>query len=146
MYKFHGESDHSLDDKGRVIIPAKYRDALVDGYFLTRGLDGCLWLFPLDAWEQISSSRAERSKLTLRGSRNLDRLLYSGTEGKIDGQGRMLIPQPLREHAGLSGKSAVVVGVMDRLEIWSPERWAAITELLADEEAEFAEQLSELGL
>lgn len=145
MFKFHGESDHTLDDKGRVIIPVKYRDALADGWFLTRGLDGCLWLFPSETWDRVSAL-LESSQLTKRDARNLDRLLYTGSDGQLDKQGRLLIPQHLRGHAGLDDTHVVIVGVKNRLEIWSPDRWQAVTDLLADEEAQFAEQLAELGL
>lgn len=144
MFKFHGESDHTLDEKNRIIIPVKYRDALADGLFLTRGLDGCLWLYPLSTWEDLSAN-LEASNQKRRDARHLDRLLYSGTPASLDKQGRMLIPNNLRAHAGLVDNHAVIVGVKNRLEIWSRERWAIVTELLADEEAEFAERLAELG-
>lgn len=144
-FKFHGESDHKLDDKGRVIIPVKYREALAAGWFLTRGLDGCLWLFPIETWGRVSTE-LETTQLTRRDARTLDRLLYTGTEGKLDKQGRILIPQHLRDHAGLDDKSVVIVGVKNRLELWSPARWRAVTALLADESAEFAEQLAGLAI
>jgi MraZ protein len=145
MFKFHGESDHTLDDKGRVIIPVKYRDALAEGLFLTRGLEGCLWLFQSSKWEQISTL-LEESQSVKRNARHLDRLLYSGTEGPLDRQGRLLIPEGLREHAALDDNRVVIVGVKNRVEIWSPKRWSVIAALLADEEAEFAEQLAGFGL
>lgn len=122
---FRGQHEHSLDDKGRVILPKSYRDALVDGMFLTQGLEGCLWLFPTARWEQIND-RLESTDLTATNSRLLERLIYPGVETALDRQGRIPIPQSLREFAELEPSSPVMVlGVKDRIELWKPESWRA---------------------
>ena len=96
---FFGESEHSLDNKGRVIIPARLRPALSEGLFVTRGLENCLWLFTMETWEEISGRLAD-VRMTNSHARQLERLLYSGTEAKLDKQGRLLLPASLRNFAG----------------------------------------------
>jgi MraZ protein len=145
MFAFNGEFEHNLDDKGRVIVPVRFRDALADGYFITRGLDGCLWLFPMVTWQGFSE-KLTQSRITQHDARQLDRLLFSGTDGELDKQGRLNIPSSLRSHAGLDlGGPVVVLGVKNRIELWEPARWADITGQVA-EDSHFAEQLGELGL
>jgi MraZ protein len=146
MYTFFGESEHSLDEKGRVIIPARHRAAFKDGIFVTRGLESCLWVFTLETWHQLTEKLAATG-LTHHDARQLDRLLYSGSEGKLDKQGRLLIPASLRQYAGIKdGDAAVVVGVKNRLELWNGERWSALTAQLGQEGSAFAESLAGLGI
>ena len=146
MYTFFGESEHSLDDKGRVIIPARHRAAFESGIFVTRGLESCLWVFTLDTWHQLTQKLAATG-LTQHDARQLDRLLYSGSEGRLDKQGRLLIPASLRNYAGIKdGDAAVVVGVKNRLELWNRERWTSLTEQLGQQGSTFAESLAELGI
>jgi len=135
---FKGQHEHSLDDKGRVILPKPYRDALADGMFLTQGLEGCLWLFPAARWEQISE-RLASTDLTVTSSRLLERLIYPGVETMLDRQGRIPIPQSLREFAELAPAHPVMVlGVKDRIELWKPETWRAHSrEILAHLKAAF---------
>lgn len=122
---FKGQFEHSLDDKGRLILPKPYREALADGMFLTQGLEGCLWLFPPERWHQISE-RLNDTDLTSTSARLLERLIYPGVETALDRQGRIPIPSTLRDFAGLDvSQPAILLGVKDRIEIWKPEAWRA---------------------
>ncbi len=142
---FLGEFEHSLDDKGRLAIPAKFRAGLADGLFLTRGLDGCLVIWPPDAW-QAMSERLNGLSPWRADARRLQRLFFSGAVDLVpDKLGRVLVPQYLREYAGLSD-AAVVVGVHDRIEVWSRERWLAERGDTEANAAELAEHLAGQGL
>lgn len=140
--QFHGEYEHGLDEKGRVIVPMKCRPPVEDGLFLTRGLEGCLWLFPRRVWEMVSS-QLEDTRLTYREARLLERMLYSGVEGGMDRQGRLLVPPTLRQYAGLEpGQPVIIVGVKNRLELWNPDRWKAETAVLDDPQSDISQELS----
>lgn len=145
MFAFSGEFERNLDDKGRLVIPPRFRAPLEDGYFVTRGLDGCLWLFPRATWE-ILSTRLNESSIVKGGARRLDRLLFAGTEDELDSQMRLSLPGSLRAHAGLEASGpVVVVGVKNRIELWAPDRWATVTAEVAGD-SEFAEELEGLGI
>jgi transcriptional regulator MraZ len=119
---FLGEYQHSLDAKGRVILPAKYRDQLSGGAYVTRGRGGCLSVYTAQEFQEVADRVREASK---RGGRELDaaRSFFAGTaEVSPDKQGRIAIPQQLREYAGLD-KDVVVAGVFSRIEIWDGRRW-----------------------
>jgi MraZ protein len=118
---FMGEFDHSIDAKGRIIIPSKFREDLGDKFVITLGLDGCLFEFPDQGWQAFSE---ELDKLPgTKEARHLQRTFYSmAVECEADKQGRILIPVKLRESAGLD-KDIVFVGVRNKIEIWSKERW-----------------------
>jgi MraZ protein len=119
---FLGEYQHSLDAKGRVILPAKYRDQLSGGAYVTRGRGGCLSVYTAQEFQDVADRVREASK---RGGRELDaaRSFFAGTaEVSPDKQGRIAIPQQLREYAGLD-KDVVVAGVFSRIEIWDGRRW-----------------------
>jgi MraZ protein len=121
---FLGEYAHRLDQKGRLIIPARYRPHLDTGAVLTRGLDRNLVIYPQDAWAQLRGQLAELP-ITHSGGRALKRLLFSGAvEIELDKQGRLLIPPYLREYAALDGV-ALVVGMETSIEVWSPGEWQA---------------------
>ncbi|MBC8248609.1 MAG: division/cell wall cluster transcriptional repressor MraZ [Anaerolineales bacterium] len=141
---FSGEYEHAVDDKGRLIIPAKFRADLAEGLFVTRGLDGCLFIFPPDTWEALSEKVANLS-LVQASARLFSRMIYSGTECKLDKQGRILLPPPLREHADIESE-VVVTGVNSRLEIWSKKRWQEQTIRMEEESGSIAEQLASLGI
>lgn len=146
MFAFYGEYEHSLDEKGRVIVPMRYREAFRDGYFITRGLENCLWVFTLPTWEALSMKLGP-SRLTLNPARQLDRQLYSGVDGKLDRQGRILIPPYLREHAALEeSKPVVLAGVKNRIEIWNPGFWHNVTAEMKENGRALAESLAELGI
>lgn len=139
---FMGTYEHSIDTKGRVIIPAKFRETLGDSFVVTLGLDGCLFVYPEEEWEDFVKQLRE-----LPGSkeaRKLQRYFMAGAAPcDVDKQGRVLIPSGLREKAGLE-KDIVFVGVMSKIEIWSRERWDENDDF--DNVDEIAEHMSELGL
>jgi MraZ protein len=141
---FSGEFEHTIDDKGRLTIPVRFRDELAEGMFVTRGLDGCLFVYPPDGWKALTEKVATLP-LTQRDARYFSRLIYSGSECKLDRQGRILLPSSLRQHAAI-GNEVVIIGVNSRLEIWSKERWQEVTAQLENEGATFAEQLASLGI
>jgi MraZ protein len=119
---FLGEFQHSLDTKGRVILPARYRDQLAEGAYVTKGRGGCLSVFTPEDFEDVASQVREQSK---RGAKELNaaRVFFSGAlEVRPDKQGRVALPQNLREYAGLS-REVVVAGVFSRIEIWDRDRW-----------------------
>ena len=118
-----GEHEHTIDDKNRLTLPAKFRQAFGDGIVVTRGLDGCLYAFRREDWDRLVESRlATLDPLSPEG-RRLERFFYSGaSETELDKQGRVMVPRELIEHAKL-GREVVVAGVNDRLEIWDRAAW-----------------------
>jgi MraZ protein len=142
---FLGEFLHTLDDKGRLTIPAKFRDDLAGGLVITRGIDRCLSVFPRQVWDDLAE-RIAQLPLTQRNARNFGRLMFSGAADFIpDRQGRVLIPQGLREYAGFDSE-AVIIGLYDRLEIWNPEHWTHLKAEVEGDPESIAEQLHELGI
>ncbi len=141
---FLGEYEHAIDDKGRLTIPAKFRAGLAEGVLVTRGLDGCLFVLPPAAREALSEKVAN-FPLSQASARLFSRMIYSGTECKLDKQGRILIPPTLRDHANIESE-VVVIGVNSRLEIWSKERWQEMTTRMEEESGSIAEQLTSLGI
>ena len=128
---FYGEYEHTIDRKGRLIIPAKFRQALkeheVKTLFLTRGLDGCLFLFPESEW-RVAESRFKQIPFTKGEGRKFNRLFFSGAaEVTVDRLGRLLIPRTLKEFAQIK-QDVVIVGVSTRMEVWSKEKWQAFYE------------------
>ncbi len=118
-----GAYDHTLDDKNRLTLPAKFREAFLDGVVVTRGLDGCLYAFRRADWDRLVDSRLSTLDPLSPGGRRLQRHFFSGaSEAELDKQGRVMIPAQLIEHAKL-GKEVVVAGVNDRLEIWDRAAW-----------------------
>lgn len=135
---FLGEYQHNIDIKGRIIIPAKFRDALGENFIVTKGLDGCLFVYPFDEWQKLQQE-LEKLPLTQKDARAFVRFFFaSASKGELDKQGRLMIPSKLRDYAGLN-KEVMVIGVSKRLEIWDVERWQNYN----DDEASF-EQLAEL--
>jgi MraZ protein len=118
-----GEYAHTLDDKNRLTLPAKFRDSFVDGGVVTRGLDGCLYLFARQQWEDLVSGRFSEFDPLLEETRLMNRYFFSGAaEAEPDKQGRINVPTALIEHARL-GREVVVAGVHDHLEIWDRAAW-----------------------
>jgi MraZ protein len=118
-----GAYDHTIDDKNRLTLPAKYREAFKDGVVVTRGLDGCLFAYRRPDWDRLVESRLAPLDPLSPETRRLQRFFYAGAaESELDKQGRMMIPAQLIEHAKL-GKEVVVAGVNDRLEIWDHATW-----------------------
>ena len=123
---FLGQYQHSLDEKGRVILPAKFRGQLEGGAYMARGRDGCVCVYPTDEWERVSKAMQE---LATRGTqeRQAARSFFAGAaEVAPDRQGRVPVPVHLRDFAGLSlEREVVVAGVLSRIEIWDSQKWAA---------------------
>ncbi len=121
---FLGEYTHSIDDKGRLTIPAKFRGDLAAGLVLTRGFDQNLMIYPLTGWQTLAE-RIQEKPVADKLMREFRRRVFSGaTDLSPDRQGRIIVPPFLREFAGIDGE-AVVVGMFDYLELWSVERWEA---------------------
>ena len=140
---FLGRYAHNLDAKGRLAIPARYRDALAEGVVLTRGIDRCLALYPLAAWRPLAEKVAALP-LTDADARNFRRLVFAeAADLELDGQGRILIPPDLRRYAEIE-REAFVVGVDTSIEIWSPARWEAVSASLDVDGAEIAQRLASL--
>ena len=119
---FMGEYSHTIDAKGRLIIPAKFRDELGEDFVLTKGLDGCLSIYPMDEWI-IFEEKLKALPLTNKNARTFARFFVSSANTcELDKQGIILVPVTLREFAGLS-KDVVLTGNLTRIEIWSKEKW-----------------------
>lgn len=142
---FLGEYQHSIDAKGRVILPAKFRDELGEKFYVTKGLEECLFIFSADEWATFSE-RLRQLSLAKREARAFVRFFFGGaSEVECDKQGRILLPQTLRDYAGCK-KDLVVVGVGSRIEVWDQERWDQYNDGMIPEVTEIAEQLVELGI
>ena len=119
---FMGEYQHSVDAKGRLIVPAKFRERLNETFIITRGLDNCLFGYPMDEWRKLEEKLKELP-MTKKDTRAFVRFFFSGaTEVEIDKQGRINIPTTLLSHAHIT-KECVIIGVAARIEIWAREAW-----------------------
>lgn len=140
---FMGEYNHSIDTKGRLIIPSKFRDGLGKEFVVTKGLDGCLFVYPNEAWREFEE-KLRTLPLMNKSARQFSRFFVAGAAMcELDKQGRILLPATLREFAGLD-KDVVLTGNLDRVEIWSKEKW--IENSSYDDMDAIAEQMSEMGL
>lgn len=139
-----GEFEHSLDAKGRLIMPAKLRETIGDKFVVTKGLDGCLFAFSLTEWANFEE-KLKTLPLSNRNSREFTRFFLSGaTECEIDKQGRFLIPNNLRETANLQ-KEVVIIGVGTRIEIWDKTKWNSYNNENISVE-DIAENMTMLGI
>ena len=142
---FIGEYQHSLDNKGRIIIPSKFREDLGDVFIMTKGLDNCLFVYPKNEWK-VLEDKLKLLPLTRKDARAFVRFFFAGaTECELDKQGRILIPSNLREHGKLE-KDAVIIGVSNRVEVWSKEEWQLYND---DDDLSYeniAEKMAELGI
>jgi len=139
-----GEFEHSLDAKGRLIMPAKLRETIGDKFVVTKGLDGCLFAFSIEEWSNFEE-KLKSLPLSNRNSREFTRFFLSGaTECEIDKQGRFLIPTNLRETASLQ-KEVVIIGVGTRIEIWDKEKWNSYNDENISVE-DIAENMTMLGI
>ena len=142
---FIGEFTHAVDVKGRLSMPAKFREDLGEAFYITKGLDHCLFVFPESEWH-IFEEKLKTLPLTNKNARAFVRLFFAGaSEGSFDKQGRILMPQTLRDHAEID-KEVVVIGVGERIEIWSTANWAAYNDPENISYDEIAEQMAELGI
>lgn len=140
---FQGEFDHSVDDKGRVIIPNRFRSSLGERFYMTKGVGGCIFIYTEAAYKDLSETLAKQRQLdehTMRLQR-----FFTSTEAGVDGQGRVAIPAKLREWAKIPDQSEVViVGTGSRIEIWSQKAWNAYNDDLTD--AMISESAREVGI
>lgn len=144
-YMFIGEYTHSLDLKGRVALPAKFRQKLSDGAIITRGLDRSLFVFNRGDWEMLAQ-KLIALPLSQSNSRAFSRLMLAGAmEVEFDNQGRILIPEYLRKYAGLK-KQAVFAGLYNRIEIWDEETWKIYKSKTEASSDDIAEKLGEMGI
>jgi MraZ protein len=142
---FLGEYEHTIDEKARLAIPARFRSELAEGLFLTRGLDRCLVIWSPESWRAISE-RLKALPLMQANARRIQRLFFSGAVNTApDKLGRIVIPAYLRSYAELQS-DVVVVGLLNRAEIWSKALWSAERASAEAESAELAEHLSSLGI
>jgi len=142
---FIGEYQYAIDEKGRFAIPAKFRSSLQTGAVVTKGLDGCLVLYPESEWKTLADTLAALP-LTKAGTRAFARLMLAGAmDTKLDKQGRMMIPDYLRQYAGMK-KRIVVVGMYTRCELWDEDRWERYKKHTEKEREEIAEKLGEFGI
>lgn len=142
---FLGQFEHAIDAKGRLVLPAKYRHKLADGLVVTKGQERCLYIFPVDRWEQ-EAEKVTRLPRTDRRSRDFARAFFASADQQdLDKQGRIQLPPTLRTYAGLQ-KSATVLGVNERIEVWQPESWTAAEAQTDDYYADLEEAISEFGI
>lgn len=140
---FMGEYSHSIDTKGRLIIPAKFRELLGEEFVLTKGLDGCLSIYPMEEWKAFEE-KLKALPLTNKNARTFSRFFVAGaTTCELDKQGRILVPVTLREFAGLE-KDVVLTGNITRIEIWSKQKW--IENSNYDDMDAIAEDMQEMGI
>lgn len=137
-----GEFEYTLDDKGRVVIPPRFRRRVGDRFVVTRGFDGCVVLYPESEWVTVE----EKLRSEPLANRQFVRyLLGSAVEVEADKQGRFVLPPPLREHAAIQ-REVVVVGLINKLEIWSRERWQQYLKQTVQDEARLIDGMKELNL
>ncbi|MCI6157407.1 MAG: division/cell wall cluster transcriptional repressor MraZ [Peptoniphilaceae bacterium] len=142
---FIGEYNHSVDAKGRVSLPARFRDDLSETFYITRGMENCLFIYDRSEWEKMDE-RIRSLRLTAKAARGFSRLFYAGAmEVSCDRQGRFLIPPHLRTFAAID-KEVVIIGVSNRIEVWDKEKW---NEYLASDSMDYddlTETLEEEGV
>lgn len=142
---FMGEYQHSLDEKGRLIIPAKFRDDLGERFVITRGLDNCLFVYPLSQWKVLEEKIRELPTANPE-TRSFMRYFFSGAvEAELDKQGRVGIPQHLREHAGIE-KDLYSIGVSTKVEIWAKDAWENYTSEAKQSYQAIAETIINIGI
>lgn len=140
-----GEFQHSVDEKGRLIMPAKFREALGLSFVVTKGLDNCLFVYPKSEWQQLEA-KLKTLPLTNASARQFVRFFFSGAnECELDKQGRVLLPPNLREYAKLE-RDCVVIGVSNRVEIWSKTEWESYSQKADESFEEIAQQIVDLGI
>lgn len=140
-----GEYNHNIDEKGRVSVPAKFREDLGTSFIVTKGLDECLFAYSKAEWVKFEE-KLKSLPLTNTNARNFVRFFFSGaTECEVDKQGRINIPQNLREYASLS-KELCIIGVSTRVEIWNKEKWENYTSPDNMDVDDIASQMSDLGI
>lgn len=141
---FIGEYQHALDTKNRIIVPSKLRSELGSKFVITKGLDQCLYAYPLEEWK-VLEEKMKKLPLTNKDARAFVRFFFSGAcEIEVDKQGRGLIPQNLKEYACIE-KEIISIGVLTRVEIWSKEKWQEYNNSSVDYDS-IAEKMNDLGI
>ena len=142
---FMGEYQHKMDNKGRVIIPASFRDELSEKFVVTRGLDNCLFVYPMQEWS-ILEEKLNSLPITSKDSRTFVRFFFSGaTECQLDKQGRISLPSNLRDYADLD-KQIVIIGLSNRIELWAKAKWDNYIDDAENSYEDIAEKMEELGI
>jgi len=142
---FLGEYQHSLDAKGRIIVPSKFREELGARFIATKGLDNCIFLYPPDEWKTIEE-KLRSLPFTRADVRSFARFFFSGaSEMEMDKQGRIVLPPNLRDYAGIE-KELIVIGVGARVEIWAGDKWAQYNQTAESSYEVIAENLVGLGI
>ncbi len=142
---FIGEYNHNLDEKGRLAIPVKFREDLKGGAVVTKGLDGCLFLYPLSEW-RILADKLSQLPISQANTRAFARLMLAGAmDVSLDKQGRVMIPDYLRKYINLS-KKVIINGLYNRLEVWDEDTWEEYKKKTEADSGEIAEQLGEIGI
>ncbi|WP_112180750.1 MULTISPECIES: division/cell wall cluster transcriptional repressor MraZ [Paraliobacillus] len=140
---FMGEYKHNIDTKGRIIVPSKFRDGLGETFVVTRGLDQCLFAYPMTEW-RLLEEKLKKLPLTKKDARAFTRFFFSGAvECEVDKQGRINIPAALRKYAVLD-KECAVIGVSNRVEIWSDQAWTGYVEESEESFSEIAENMLDI--
>ncbi len=142
---FIGEYSHSIDPKKRLAVPSKFRAELKNKVVITRGLDKCLFVYPLKVWQEIAG-KLGTLPVGESATRSFIRLMLAGAaDAEIDKQGRVLIPDYLKAYAGLN-RNVIIAGIYNRLEIWDENKWKAYKKSAEKNTDEIAEQLGKLGV
>lgn len=142
---FIGEYNHNLDEKGRLAIPVKFREELKGGAVVTKGLDGCLFLYTIAEWK-ILADKLSHLPISQSNTRAFARLMLAGAmDVSLDKQGRIVIPDYLRKYVNLN-KKVVINGLYNRLEIWDEDAWEEYKKRTEADSGEIAEQLGEIGI
>ncbi|MDD3270844.1 MAG: division/cell wall cluster transcriptional repressor MraZ [Syntrophomonadaceae bacterium] len=142
---FLGEYQHSLDSKGRITVPSRLREQLGEKFVATKGLDNCIFLYPMEEWKTIEE-KLKSLPFTRADVRSFARFFFSGaSEMEIDRQGRTLMPVNLREYASID-KDLIIIGVGSRIEIWSAANWGKYTLEAESSYEEIAESMVDLGI
>lgn len=142
---FIGEYTHTIDEKGRLAIPVKFRAQLASGAVVTRGLDNCLFLYPKDEWEEMAKKLAALP-VSQADARAFARLMLAGAmDVDLDKQGRVILPGYLRQYSGLKN-TTVVAGLYNRVEIWNEAAWKEYQKNAEDQSNDIAEHLASLGV
>ncbi|MFD1471468.1 division/cell wall cluster transcriptional repressor MraZ [Companilactobacillus mishanensis] len=139
---FMGEFHHTIDSKGRLIIPSKFRQEIGESFVVTRGMDGCLFGYPMDQWNKLEA-QLDKLPLTKKDARAFTRFFYSAaTEVEFDKQGRINLSAPLVSFSKLE-KNCVIVGVSDRIEIWDEENWNKFSQEAEENFEDISEKMTD---
>ncbi len=142
---FLGEHQHALDTKGRLTIPARFREKLGERFVATKGFDNCIFLYPIDEW-QIIEGKLRNLPMTRADTRSFVRFFFSGaSEMELDKQGRIVLPSSLRDHAEVD-KELYIIGVGQRVEIWAAQLWEQYSQKAVKDFEVLAESLVDLGI